>query len=84
MPGHPLMTVTATIVIDPALCKACGICIGLCPRTVLTAGRDGLAEAEHPDACTACRSCELHCPDFAITVHESAEARTARAHVRRS
>jgi len=24
------------------------------------------------EACTACRLCELLCPDFAITVHEGA------------
>ncbi|MBE9508831.1 MAG: 4Fe-4S binding protein, partial [Chloroflexi bacterium] len=24
----------------------------------------------HPEKCTACRWCELHCPDFAIFVTE--------------
>jgi 2-oxoglutarate ferredoxin oxidoreductase subunit delta len=49
-------------------CKECGICIAFCPRDVLAQGEDGSVQVANPDACTACRWCELHCPDFAITV----------------
>ena len=49
-------------------CKECGICIAFCPRDVLARDEDGSVLVANPDACTACRWCELHCPDFAITV----------------
>jgi 2-oxoglutarate ferredoxin oxidoreductase subunit delta len=84
MPGDAPTAVTAPVVIDTALCKACGICIGLCPRTVLTARHDGVAAVERPDECTACRICELHCPDFAISVRVPAKPRGARARVEES
>jgi len=54
--------------IDPSLCKACGICVALCPVSVLDAGVGGLPVVSRPGECTSCRVCELHCPDFAITV----------------
>jgi 2-oxoglutarate ferredoxin oxidoreductase subunit delta len=79
MPGDAPTTVTSPVAIDASLCKACGICIGLCPRTVLTAQRDGVAQVEQPGECTACRICELHCPDFAISVRAPAKPRGTRA-----
>jgi NAD-dependent dihydropyrimidine dehydrogenase PreA subunit len=81
MPGDAPTAVTSPVVIDATLCKACGICIGLCPQAVLTAKHDGVAETEHPDACTACRICELHCPDFAVSVRVPAKPRSARTRV---
>ena len=50
------------------LCKACGICISLCPAKVFVASPDGKACVEHEDACSGCLSCELHCPDFCVEV----------------
>ncbi len=49
-------------------CKECGICIAFCPHKVLGKAPDGSTVVVNPDECTACRWCELHCPDFAITV----------------
>jgi 2-oxoglutarate ferredoxin oxidoreductase subunit delta len=49
-------------------CKECGICIAFCPRNVLAKAPDGSVLVANPDDCTACLWCELHCPDFAITV----------------
>jgi formate hydrogenlyase subunit 6/NADH:ubiquinone oxidoreductase subunit I len=37
---------------------------------VLEQGRDGRVIVAHPEKCTACRWCELHCPDFAIFVQD--------------
>ena len=47
-------------------CKGCGLCVEFCPAGVLEQGVDGRVIVTHPERCTACRWCELHCPDFAI------------------
>jgi 2-oxoglutarate ferredoxin oxidoreductase subunit delta len=49
-------------------CKACGICIAFCPKKVYGRGEDGKPFVDKPDACIGCRFCELHCPDFAISI----------------
>jgi 2-oxoglutarate ferredoxin oxidoreductase subunit delta len=54
--------------LDVSLCKACGICIALCPENVFDATDMGEAVVARPDDCTQCLLCELHCPDFAIEV----------------
>ena len=49
-------------------CKACGICIAFCPTDVFDRDEHGRPVIMDPDACTGCRFCELHCPDFAISI----------------
>jgi len=51
-----------------AWCKQCGLCIAFCPKKIITADRNGNPEILNADRCTGCRFCEIHCPDFAITV----------------
>ena len=51
-------------------CKACGICSAFCPKKVIGRDDNGAPKIEHPDDCTGCRFCELHCPDFAIDIQE--------------
>jgi 2-oxoglutarate ferredoxin oxidoreductase subunit delta len=67
--------------IDLALCKACGICIELCPDKVFD--RDRLAQPviARPEDCSQCLICELHCPDFAIEVRRRARKQTKAAAV---
>ncbi len=48
-------------------CKACNLCIAFCPTKVLEPDRDGKPVLAHPEKCTQCEICWLHCPDFAIT-----------------
>ena len=48
-------------------CKACNICIAFCPQKVLEPDRDGKPVLAHPENCTQCAICWLHCPDLAIT-----------------
>jgi 2-oxoglutarate ferredoxin oxidoreductase subunit delta len=51
-------------------CKACGICVAFCPADVFKKDMQGRPVVKDPDACTGCRFCELHCPDFAISIHD--------------
>ena len=51
-------------------CKACGICMAFCPKQIILADKNGKPVVEEADTCIGCRFCELHCPDFAITVSE--------------
>jgi 2-oxoglutarate ferredoxin oxidoreductase subunit delta len=57
-------------VIISAWCKSCGICSEFCPKHVIGTNDMGAPVVERPDDCIGCRFCELHCPDFAITVKE--------------
>ncbi|MCI5124179.1 MAG: 4Fe-4S dicluster domain-containing protein [Candidatus Electrothrix sp. AR5] len=49
-------------------CKSCGICMAFCPQKIIRPGKEGKPEIVDKDSCVGCRSCEMHCPDFAITV----------------
>ena len=51
-------------------CKKCGICSSFCPKNVIGSDEYGGPVFERPQDCIGCRFCELHCPDFAITVEE--------------
>ena len=53
--------------INMGWCKACNICIALCPQQVFEPDRDGKPVQARPDNCTQCTICWTHCPDFAIT-----------------
>jgi 2-oxoglutarate ferredoxin oxidoreductase subunit delta len=56
------------VVVDLDLCKACGICIELCPQDVFDRDELGHPVVARLADCTACAFCERHCPDFAIDV----------------
>ena len=47
----------AAVHIDPELCKACGICIKLCPREVFDADARGVPVVARLEDCSACRFC---------------------------
>jgi 2-oxoglutarate ferredoxin oxidoreductase subunit delta len=59
---------TRVIAVDLDLCKACGICITLCPTHVFDADALGYPVTARAADCTRCLLCEFHCPDFAIAV----------------
>jgi 2-oxoglutarate ferredoxin oxidoreductase subunit delta len=49
-------------------CKCCGICAAFCPRGCIRMNEDGSPVVVDASRCTGCGWCELHCPDFAISV----------------
>jgi len=56
------------VALDRELCKACGICVALCPEHVFDRDALGYPVVAREDDCTACLLCEQHCPDFALGV----------------
>lgn len=58
------------IIVFPNWCKGCDLCIEFCPQGVLEHQPGINVAVAHPEKCTACRWCELHCPDFAIFVQD--------------
>ena len=64
------------IEINRAQCKGCEICIAFCPLKVF-ANSDRLNRRGYyvpvvvdEEACSACRLCELLCPEFAILIQK--------------
>lgn len=55
-------------------CKACGICMALCPKGILQARHDGRVEVVDEAACIGCNNCSVHCPDFCFEIKEIKEA----------
>ncbi len=59
------------LVLEPALCKGCNLCVYSCPVGILHLSARGKI-ATTPEAvaekCIFCRICEMRCPDFAIWV----------------
>lgn len=51
-------------------CKACGLCMAFCPKKIIVPDGSGKPVVKEPDQCIGCRFCEMHCPDFTITVSE--------------
>lgn len=61
------------ISIDKDKCKACGICISVCPKKLIKEGDEvnthGYSYAVFSDtqnACIGCALCAISCPDMAI------------------
>ena len=57
-----------SVIINPKLCKKCGICVSACPKKVLEIEPGKPVAAVRIEDCIGCRTCELKCPDFAIEV----------------
>lgn len=54
------------LTINMVWCKACNLCIAICPTQVFEPDRDGKPIQARPENCTQCTLCWVHCPDFAI------------------
>jgi NAD-dependent dihydropyrimidine dehydrogenase PreA subunit len=58
-------------------CTACGICVDVCPTTVLVAAPAEVPHIADHDNCQTCFACELYCPVDAIYVDPDCEAPVA-------
>jgi 2-oxoglutarate ferredoxin oxidoreductase subunit delta len=56
-----------SIEIDSNRCTGCSICVEFCNRSVLGL-KANHAKVIRIDKCSACRLCELLCPDTAIII----------------
>ncbi|MBS3741135.1 MAG: 4Fe-4S binding protein [Candidatus Cloacimonetes bacterium] len=72
-------TVKGEVKIVEDRCKGCGFCVEYCPCDVLELSDKFNKKGYHPpyaeklEECTACKLCEMICPDFAIFVIEKEE-----------
>lgn len=64
------------IVVNQELCKGCGLCIHVCPLSLIRMSQEynskGLNYVYQVDehVCTGCRLCAIQCPDAAIEVYK--------------
>jgi len=65
--------------VDLKRCKACDICVTVCPAGVLAMKYEAsstlgsIVSIQDPQSCIGCNDCELSCPDFAIFVADKKE-----------
>ena len=61
-----------TVIFFQKWCKSCGICSALCVKQIIKTEITGIPyiDKDDMDRCTGCRFCEIHCPDFAITIKD--------------
>lgn len=62
------------VTINEVICKGCGLCVSVCPKSVLALSTTKINPAGYNPAeminedCIACTSCAKMCPDCAIVV----------------
>ncbi|MGD8369458.1 MAG: 4Fe-4S binding protein [Desulfobacterales bacterium] len=63
--------------IDENRCKGCGLCVAVCPKTVLEISEHVSpkgyfpAYQARPEDCIRCAVCCVMCPDVAITITDT-------------
>jgi 2-oxoglutarate ferredoxin oxidoreductase subunit delta len=69
--------------LDADRCKGCGLCVSVCPKTVLEIAEQVNARGyfpayqARPEDCVFCATCAIMCPDVAITIQEIDESAAA-------
>jgi 2-oxoglutarate ferredoxin oxidoreductase subunit delta len=77
-------TGNAPVWVNTSNCKACDICVSVCPSGVLGMVYDAsstlgaMISVNNPESCIGCNECELSCPDFAIYVADKKEYKFAK------
>jgi len=70
------------VIIDPALCRGCGLCVRDCPAFALELERESREKFRlilYYDRCAYCGQCEMSCKFGAITLNnESVHAASQR------
>lgn len=74
--GRPRGRVRITLI--DRWCKGCGLCTAFCPTGAVISDAENKPQLADVASCTACRWCVLHCPDFAIWIHEEDEPEPKR------
>jgi 2-oxoglutarate ferredoxin oxidoreductase subunit delta len=73
----------ATVLIDEARCKGCGLCVVVCPPRVLQMSNRRNAQGYHvvelTPGCTGCENCQRMCPDFVFEVYRASKAPVGRS-----
>ncbi|MFP3896974.1 MAG: 4Fe-4S binding protein [Anaerolineales bacterium] len=67
------------VVVDPDLCRGCGLCARDCPAAALELqreGRDKYRLVYYPARCAYCGQCEESCPADALTLINEYEKAT--------
>ncbi len=57
------------VMIEPAWCKGCSICLDVCPERCFVLDEQERAVAAYQERCTGCQLCVKLCPDFALEVY---------------
>ena len=67
----------AKLTFKDELCKGCGLCVGACPKNLLSLSKNRLnqkghspVEIEKMEECIGCAFCATMCPDCVITVEK--------------
>ncbi len=69
------------LLLQPALCKGCALCIKSCPAQILYLDEHEKIAVQPEDAeneCIFCGICEQRCPDFAIWVFKPSQGKKVR------
>ena len=62
-----------SIVINPDICKACGMCEKVCPGSLIKLNEDRKAYIKYPKDCWGCSSCIKECKFGAIALYLGAD-----------
>jgi len=66
----------AKVTFNRELCKGCGLCVGACPKKIVSLSEELNSRGYHPanvveqDKCIGCAFCATMCPDCVITVEK--------------